>query len=111
MRPGQGGFQMPLCRGTQTFSQFETLTANGEQMAGWRSGAVKIDIDLHYRLRGDGVGAETGVVCRCKQVHAKGRRGIQAGIDEENALAILQIKRMLHLQLEVGEAFDADQAE
>lgn len=70
---------------------------------------MQIDKDLHHRLRRDGVSAEGGVARRSQPTHTERRRRSEAGIDKENAFPILQIERMLDLELEVGEAFNVGQ--
>lgn len=72
---------------------------------------MEIDIYLHHCFRGDGVGAETGIMGWRKSARTVGCRGRNTGVHEEDALAILYVERVFHLQLEVGKAFDTRQTE
>ena len=49
--------------------------------------------------------AETFVVQRCQRLHAEGGGRAQGGVDEEHALAALQIEGVFDLQLKIGETF------
>ena len=90
----------------ELFAKFEALAAYRQQPAGRRLAAVDVGIDLEHRLRAHGVGGETGVPGCIDASQRAGRRRIDAGVDEEHAAAALQIERVLHLQLEIGQAFD-----
>lgn len=72
---------------------------------------MEIDINLHHRFRGDGVGAEAGIMCWRELAGAERCRGRKACVNEEDVLAVMYVERVFHLQLEVGKAFDTRQAE
>ena len=71
--------------------------ANGEQMTGGGIVTIEINIDLHDCFWRYGVGAEAGVLNRGKPRHVKGRFDTETGINEEDALATLQVKCIFHL--------------
>ena len=107
--PAQCSFEMTGCGDRKAFTQFETFAAYGELIARRGIVIVQVDKDLHHRLRRDGVSTEGGVARRGQSAHTERRRRSKAGIDKENAFPILQVKRMLNLELEVGEAFNIRQ--
>ncbi len=97
--------------GRERSAQFERCAANAQQITGWRLSVLQLDIDLHDGFRGERMGTDAGIAHGGKPVDCEWWFGLQAGIDEEDEAPFLQIERVFHLQLEIGQALDTGQAQ
>jgi hypothetical protein len=52
------------------------------------------------------MGREAGIPGRLQPAEGEWRWRVEAGINEQHTLAAAQVKRMFHLELEIGQAFD-----
>jgi len=87
----------------ERFSEVESVAAYREQIGGGGRLLVDLLIDREYASRAHGVGGVAEVLFGQNGVEFIGRGCRQAGIDENHLLALLQIGRVLDLQLEIGE--------
>ena len=101
--------QMGECRRRRRLAQAPAFAPDRQQPGGRWCFVRDVGVHLQHRGGAHRVAGEAGVADGDESGEAAGRRRVERGVDEEHPPSSPEVERMLDLELEVGEAFDAGQ--